>query len=159
MGRFNQHRGHPRRGEQRRGDRSCHGQGYYSPGRECPPGRPPLYRARDGKIMGVMKGLSRHFGISVTALRVGAVIVAVSTGFWPALFLYLIAGFVMKPEPVVPFDTPQDREFYESYTSQRTMALDRLKRKFENIDRRIRRMEDIVTSKDYDWERRFNSGR
>ena len=27
---------------------------------------------------------------------------------------------------------------------------------FENLDRRIRRMEDIVTAPDYDWDRRLN---
>jgi len=41
-------------------------------------------------------------------------------------------------------------------TSQ-TRAVDRLKRRYDNIEQRIRRMEDAVTSRDYDWERRFDA--
>ena len=62
----------------------------------------------------------------------------------------------MKPEPVLPLGDESEREFYESYASSRSGAAQRLKRKFENIDRRIRRMEDVVTSRDYDWRRRFS---
>jgi phage shock protein C len=36
------------------------------------------------------------------------------------------------------------------------MATQRLKRMFDNLDRRIRRMEDTVTARDYDWDRRLN---
>jgi phage shock protein C len=35
------------------------------------------------------------------------------------------------------------------------MALHRLKKTYDNLDRRIRRMEDIVTAKDYDWDYRL----
>ena len=36
------------------------------------------------------------------------------------------------------------------------MALARLKRTYDNIERRIRRMENLVTAHEYDWERRLN---
>jgi phage shock protein C len=36
------------------------------------------------------------------------------------------------------------------------MAIRRLKRTFDNLDRRIRRIEDIVTARDYEWEQRLN---
>jgi phage shock protein C len=36
------------------------------------------------------------------------------------------------------------------------MALHRLKRTYDNLDRRIQRMESIVTSREYDWDRRLN---
>jgi len=65
----------------------------------------------------------------------------------------------MKPEPVMPFRGEEDREFYDSYTESRAGALSRIKRKFEGLDRRIRRMEDVVTSKDFEWEQRMNNGK
>jgi phage shock protein C len=34
--------------------------------------------------------------------------------------------------------------------------LHRLKRTYDNLDRRIQRMEHIVTSREYDWDRRLN---
>jgi phage shock protein C len=36
-------------------------------------------------------------------------------------------------------------------------AAQRLKKKFQDLDRRIRRMEDKVTGREYEWEKRFNS--
>ncbi len=62
----------------------------------------------------------------------------------------------MKPEPVVPFQSVEDEDFYNTYVSSRSMALHRLKKTFENLDRRIRRMEDIVTAPDYDWDSRLH---
>ena len=47
------------------------------------------------------------------------------------------------------------REFYDSYASSRSMAIHRLKRTFESLDRRIRRMESIVTSGDFNWDERL----
>lgn len=115
-----------------------------------------LYRARDGVIAGVCKGLARHLDLSVGWVRVGVIFLAIFTAFWPVVIAYIIMAFVMKPEPVIPFKTQSDKEFYNSYTSSRTMALHRLKNTFEALDRRIRRMEDVVTNKEYDWENRLN---
>ncbi len=116
-----------------------------------------LYRSRKGVILGVCRGLSEYFDLNVFWVRAFAVLLLLFTGLWPMAGLYLIGGLLMKPEPVVPFKSTAEREFYNSYTGSRGMALQRLKRKFDNMDRRIRRMEHIVTSKDFDWERRFQS--
>lgn len=121
-------------------------------------GRSGLYRARNGVIMGVCKGFANYFDFNVGWIRFLAVLLFLFTGFWPVVVLYVLAGLLMKPEPAVPFANDADREFYDSYASSRAMAVGRLKRKFENLDRRIRRMEDVVTSSDYDWERRMSTG-
>ena len=115
-----------------------------------------LYRARDGILLGVCKGLADHLDMNVTLLRLIALGVFLFTGLWPTAIAYIIAGFVMKPEPVVPFVSDDDKEFYNSYTASRPMALHRLKQTFDNLERRLRRMEDIVTAKDYDWDSRLN---
>lgn len=86
------------------------------------------------------------------ALWVGA---GFLTGFMPIVIAYLVAALLMKPEPMVPFQTEADREFYDSYMSSREMGVHRLKRTYDNLDRRIRRMESIVTSKDYSWDKRL----
>ncbi len=115
-----------------------------------------LYRARDGMIFGVCKGLARYSGVSSFWVRFFTVILFLFSGIWPMLGVYLIAAFIMKPEPVMPLRSPEEAEFYSSYVSSRTMALQRLKRTFDNLDRRIQRMENIVTARDYEWERRLN---
>ncbi|MFH1138048.1 MAG: envelope stress response membrane protein PspC [Pseudomonadota bacterium] len=116
------------------------------------------YRSRGGMILGVCRGLADYFNLPVFWVRAGAVAVLVITGFWPVLGIYLLAAFFMKPEPVIPFRSEDEHEFYNSYASSRKMALNRLKKTFDNLDRRLGRMEDRVTAKEFDWERRLRRG-
>lgn len=116
-----------------------------------------LYRSRRSVIFGVCRGLAAYMGISAFWMRVAAVLAALLTGFWPAVIAYIVAAIVLRPEPVAPIEGPEDREFYNSYAGSRAMALDRLKRAYDRLDRRIQRMESVVTSKEYDWNRRFNA--
>lgn len=115
-----------------------------------------LYRSRSGKILGVCKGLAEYFDFSVFWMRIIALALLVFSGIWPMVILYFLAALLMKPEPVLPLETEGEQEFYNSYASSRRMALHRLKRTYDNLDRRIRRMEDIVTAREYDWDRRLN---
>ena len=119
-------------------------------------GRRGLYRSRSGIILGVCKGVAEYLDVSVFWTRAIAVGLLIFTVVWPIVLLYILAALLMKPEPVLPLETESDREFYNSYTSSRTMALHRLKRTFDSLDRRLRRMENIVTAREYDWERRLN---
>ncbi len=115
-----------------------------------------IYRSRSGMILGVCKGLAEHFDFSVFWTRVIAVIFLFVAGFLPVIGLYLLAGLLMKPEPVIPIGNSAEKEFYDSYTYSRQGAVQRLKRRYENLLRRIQRMEHIVTSAEYDWENRLN---
>ena len=116
-----------------------------------------LYRSRDGMIFGVCRGLADYYGFSVFWTRALAVFAFFLSGIWPAIGLYIIAALVMKIEPVLPLENEEDREFYHSYASSRSMALHRLKRTYDNLDRRLQRLEGTVTAREYDWEERLNS--
>lgn len=118
-----------------------------------------LYRSRSGILLGVCKGIAEYLDFSVFWTRVIAVALLFFSGLWPVVGLYVLAAVLMKPEPVVPFRNEGDEEFYQSYTSSRSMALRRLKRTYDRLERRIRRIESIVTARDYDWERRLNEGK
>lgn len=63
-----------------------------------------LYRARDGMIFGVCKGLADHFNFSVLWTRALAVAAVIFTGIWPTVALYLVAACLMKRDPMVPFE-------------------------------------------------------
>jgi len=106
-------------------------------------------------ILGVCRGLAEYADISVFWVRAITVAMLIFTGFWPIGGLYLLAAFLMKPEPVLPILTEGEQDFYNSYANSRTIALHRLRRTFDQLDRRIRRMEDRVTNREYDWERRL----
>jgi len=115
-----------------------------------------IYRSRSGIILGVCKGLAEHFDFSVFWTRIIAIVFLIVAGFLPAIGLYLVAALLMKPEPVIPIKDSGEKEFYDSYTYSRQGAVQRLKRRYENLQRRIQRMEHIVTSAEYDWENRLN---
>lgn len=116
-----------------------------------------LYRSRNGVILGVIRGIAEYFDFSVFWARVIAVILLFFSGFWPITALYFIAALLMKPEPVLPLHSEDEEEFYDSYVHSRKGAVDRIKRRYDNLERRIRRMEHAVTSREYDWEQRLNA--
>lgn len=116
-----------------------------------------LYRARDGVIAGVCKGLARYFDFSVFWVRFIALLGLLFTGLWPILGLYILAALIMKPAPAIAFTTTDENVFYDDYVTRRASAVYRVKHRFDNLDRRIRRMEDRITSKEYDWETRMHT--
>jgi len=116
-----------------------------------------IYRARNGVFLGVCKGIAEYFDFSLFWVRMALVIIFIFSGFWPMIGVYLVAAFFMKPKPVKPIESEEEREFYDSYVNSPKTAAQRLKKKFEELDRRIRNMEDKVTGREYEWERRFRS--
>jgi phage shock protein C len=108
-------------------------------------------------ILGVFKGLADYYDFSVGWLRVIGTLVFIFTGFWPIVVLYLLAALLMKQEPMIPLESLDDKEFYDSYTQSRRGAVYRMKRRFDSLNRRIQRMEDVVTDKEFEWEERLNS--
>lgn len=116
-----------------------------------------IYRSREGIILGVCKGIGNHFDFSTFWIRAGFIILFLLSGFWPVIGIYFVAALLMKPEPVRPIHSDDEQEFYDSYVNAPSSAAQRLKRQFEKLDRRIRRMEDKVTGREFEWERKFNS--
>jgi len=116
-----------------------------------------LYRSRNGVICGVCRGLAEYSAIGVGWVRFFTIMLFFFTGMWPILVLYFLGCLLMKPEPVIPLENEYQRDFYDNYVSSRSRTLRDLKRRFSNLDRRMCRMEDRVTSKDFEWERRLNT--
>lgn len=117
--------------------------------------RKGIYRSRHGAIFGVCRGVAEHFDFSVFWVRFIAVLMLMVSGLWPAIILYLLAALVMKPQPVMPISSADEQQFYDHYTSSRHEAAQRLRRRYDGLDKRIQRMEDVVTSHEYDWDRRL----
>ncbi len=116
-----------------------------------------LYRSRNGIILGVCRGIAEYFDCRVFWARAIAVLLLFFSGFWPIMGLYFIAALMMKPEPVVPIRTNEEQEFYNSYIFSRKGATDRLRRRYENLERRIQLLEHSVTTREFDWEHRLNT--
>ena len=116
-----------------------------------------LYRSRNGIILGVCRGIAEYFDFSVFWARTIVFILFLFSGFWPIAALYFIAALLMKPEPVIHIQNEDQQEFYDSYVYSRKGATDRLKRRYDNLDRRIQRMEHTVTTREFDWDQRLNT--
>jgi phage shock protein C len=115
-----------------------------------------IYRSRDGVFFGVCLGVSEYFDFSVVGIRMVLIVLCFASGLVPVILMYILAALLMKPKPVMPFRSDNDHEFYNSYLHSREMALLRLKKKYEALNRKIQRLEDHVTSREFDWENRFN---
>ena len=107
-----------------------------------------LYRSRNGILLGVCKGLAEYFDFSVYWVRAILIVCLILSGFWPIMGLYFLAALIMKPEPVKPVQTKAEKAFE---------AAERLRRRYESVERRLRRMEDTVTTREFDWDRRLNT--
>jgi phage shock protein C len=116
-----------------------------------------IYRSRNGVFLGVCQGIADHYNLSAFWIRLGLIVVFLLSGFWPVIGIYIVAALLIKPKPIRPIETEDEQEFYDSYVNSPRNAAQRLRRKFENLEKRIRRMEDKVTGRDFEWERKFNS--
>lgn len=116
-----------------------------------------LYRSRYGVLCGVCRGLSDYSGLGVGWVRFFVLLLLVFTGVWPMVAIYFAVCLVVKPEPVIPLENESQRDFYDGYVNSRSRALRDLKRRFSNLDRRLCRIEDRVTSREFEWEERLNS--
>ena len=116
-----------------------------------------LYRSRGGWIFGVCQGLADYARIGVIWVRAGVIVATFFSGFWPMFLIYIMAAIFIKPAPLSAPEDVEDWEFYNTYTTDRKMALLRLKRKFDVLERRTRRIEGIVTTPEYRWEQKLRS--
>jgi len=114
-----------------------------------------IYRSRNGVIFGVCRGLAERFDFSVFWARAIAVIFLIFTGFWPAIGLYIVAALLMKSKPAPVSQFRSTRGSYTFRCSPKEGAGERLKRRFKDLEKRIHRMEEVVTSKEFDWEKRL----
>ena len=116
-----------------------------------------LYRSRSGIILGVCRGIADYLNFSVFWIRIILVILFLISGFWPVVVLYFVAGFLMKPEPIIRSHQHYEEPFCDTHTRHRDPSSDRIKRRYQTLERRLGNLENIVTSKEYDWERRLRT--
>lgn len=142
-----------------------------------------LYRSSNGKLLGVFSGIAESLGFSVCWTRIVGVslllMIAGSAGangvgvtLMVGGFFYMLAALLMQPprtagtrlsddeEDLIPPPTPRSRWGSFSQEPPPTpvprVDLAQLDRQLESLNRRIQRMETIVTDRQYDWERRLD---
>jgi phage shock protein C len=116
-----------------------------------------MYRSRKGIIMGVCRGFAQYFDFNIFWVRVTTLILFFISGIWPITVLYFLAALVMKLEPVIPAESDDEQAFYDDHIYSGRQTVGRIRRKYEALERRICHLEDSVTGKEFDWNRRMNA--
>jgi len=118
------------------------------------PSHNKLYKdPKNGKLMGVCAGLADYTGIKVTYIRIALVVGAIFGFFFWILIGYLILGFVLEPKPEGLYADPEEERFWREVRTRPQATSADLRRRFRDIDERIRRMESYVTSKRFKLDR------
>lgn len=117
-----------------------------------------LYRnPSQGRIGGVCAGVAEYYGVPALAVRIGFVF---ATILLSPLTLFVYAGLVIalpkKPAGAL-FMSQQDEEFWRSVSRSPKDTLSSIHAKFERIKNRIHRIEDYVTSSEFETERKFKN--
>ena len=116
-----------------------------------------LYRSRSGIIMGVCRGVGDYLNFSVFWIRAILIILFLISGFWPVVVLYFVAAALLKSEPVIRPHQHDEEGFCAAYARHEGPSSDHVKRRQQTLERRLHNLESIVTSKEYDWERRLRT--
>jgi len=115
-----------------------------------------LYRTHNGVLLGVCRGVADYFDFSVFWIRATAIILFICTGFWPIVGVYILAGLLMKFDPARSGGGKSKPGEGGQRRCTRNDTAERLRRKWKHLEKRIRNMEDKVTSREFDWNSRFH---
>ena len=127
--------------------------------------RGKLYRARNGEIFGVCKGIAKWAELPVGSVQLAVILLAIFSGFVPVLSIYILAAIFLPVEPLYKskfedgFSEDFREDFKKEYRENRKRTVHDLKDEFEKLKRKVAGMEDDVLhtqDKEEDWDNRFN---
>lgn len=122
---------------------------------EAEPSRQRLYRdTRRAWLAGVCAGIGDYFGVSVGLVRFLTFLSAVFFTM-PTVFGYLIAALVLKRRPERLYASREEEAFWRAVRLEPSRTAHDLKRKFEDLERRLRAAEARVTSSEFKLRRQF----
>jgi phage shock protein C len=114
-----------------------------------------LYRDPDhGVLAGVCAGISAYFGVDRVAVRL-AFVVALLFFFVPAALGYVVLAIALPKRPPALFASGEEEAFWRSAATAPDDTLQLLRRRFADLEARLRSMESHVASPDFDLHRKF----
>ncbi len=115
------------------------------------------YRSEEDRVLlGVCAGLAEHFELPTWAMRL-FFIVGTAFFFPFPVIAYFILAMIMKPQRRRVAPPSEEEEFWSNFESSRGAALERVRATFDRLERRLQRMESIVTRPGFDWEDEFRN--
>jgi phage shock protein C len=114
-----------------------------------------LYRdPANGVLAGVCAGIAQYFGVERIAVRI-AFVLAFFFFFVLAAIGYVVLAFVLPKRPPALYASGEEESFWRGAATAPDDTLHGLRRRFGDIETRLRAMERQVTSDDFDLQRKF----
>ena len=114
-----------------------------------------LYRdAAKGFLFGVCAGLAEYLGLRTALVRL-VFFIGLLVSFPLFLIGYLLLAWGLKPRPEHLYNNAEEEDFWRSVSFSPKDTLHRVRHHFRSMDDRLRRMEDLVTSIEYELERKY----
>jgi len=114
-----------------------------------------LYRdPANGVVAGVCTGIADYFGIERVAVRL-AFVLALIFFFVPAALFYVVAAIALPRRPPALYASGEEEAFWRSVATAPDDTLSRLRRRFGDLETRLRAMEGHVATPDFDLKRKF----
>ncbi len=114
-----------------------------------------VYRDTErGWIAGVCAGIADYIGVDPLPVRIAAVLCLVFF-FLPVLVAYAVFALVLRPKPPALFASAAEETFWREVRTEPGTVLQSLRGRFRALDKRVGRVETLVTSPEFDLRRRF----
>ncbi|MFZ1743196.1 MAG: envelope stress response membrane protein PspC [Pontixanthobacter sp.] len=108
--------------------------------------RTTLYRDKqNAKLMGVCSGIADYTGVNALWVRLGALILAFSTGI--AIPAYFVAGILLNKKPPHLYVDQQEQKYWQGVRQSPQRTARQIRSQMRDIDRRLADVETYyVTS-------------
>ena len=114
-----------------------------------------LYRDPEhGLVAGVCAGIADYLGIERIVIRL-AFVLALVFFIVPAGLAYILLAIALPKRPPALFRSDEEAAFWRGVATAPDDTLAALRRRFGDLDGRLREMERQVTSGDLDLRRKF----
>ena len=115
-----------------------------------------LYRdPENGKVAGVCAGIADYFTWDVTVVRIVTVIAAISFTLL-TLCLYICGALFLQPKPRDLYEDMEEEAYWRQYRKSPRNTMDATKRRFRDLEKKLRKMEAYMTSNKFNLDREFN---
>ena len=116
-----------------------------------------LYKnPQQGIITGVCAGIADYFDLPKALIRF-LVIVAFLFTSGIVTIIYIVLAFLLEKRPPQLFHSLEEETFWRGVANAPRMTLSELKYKFMTLNERMKKMEDHVTSPEFELEEKYKN--
>ena len=114
-----------------------------------------LYRdTQNGKVAGVCAGIADYFSWDVTVVRILTVIAGLSFTLL-TVCVYACGAIFLQPKPTNLYQTEEEEAYWRQYRKSPRNTMDATKRRFLDLEKKLRKLEAYMTSRKFDLDREF----